>query len=83
MDEFSMIETLFRPVTLGDRAALSLTDDAALLDLPIGAQQVVTCDALVAGVHFFADDPPDRDETGAYRINFRGKGWKKIGYESD
>ncbi len=37
---------------------MGLRDDAALIVTAPGCDQVVTADALVAGVHFFADDPP-------------------------
>lgn len=43
---------------LAGPAGLGLRDDAALIDVPDGFQLVTTVDALVAGVHFFADDPP-------------------------
>uniref|UniRef100_UPI0034D183B3 AIR synthase related protein n=1 Tax=Escherichia coli TaxID=562 RepID=UPI0034D183B3 len=45
-----------------------LTDDAAVL--PEGAGDlVVTKDMLVAGVHFFADDPPGMVARKALRVN--------------
>ena len=43
---------------LAGPAGLGLRDDAALLDVPQGYQLVTTVDAVVAGVHFFPEDPP-------------------------
>ena len=43
---------------LAGPAGLGLRDDAALIDVPDGFELVTTVDALVEGVHFFADDPP-------------------------
>src|SRR3546814_1142384 len=44
-----------------DPAARGLADDAAVLEVG-GAQLVITSDTIVAGVHFLADDPPERSE---------------------
>jgi thiamine-monophosphate kinase len=49
--------------------ALGLTDDAAMLTPPSGSDLVLTKDALVAGVHFFPDDPPDAVARKALRVN--------------
>jgi thiamine-monophosphate kinase len=49
--------------------ALGLTDDAAVLNPPDGSEVVVTVDAIVAGVHFFPDDPPDALARKALRVN--------------
>jgi thiamine-monophosphate kinase len=49
--------------------ALGLTDDAAVLTPPDGSEVVVTVDAIVAGVHFFADDPPEAVARKALRVN--------------
>ncbi len=46
------------PLAAGEAAARGLRDDAAFLNIPAGRELVVTTDALVAGVHFMADDPP-------------------------
>ena len=55
--EFALIARHFLP--LAGEGALGLSDDAALLDLPPGRQLVLAADAMVAGVHFLPDDPPD------------------------
>jgi thiamine-monophosphate kinase len=68
-DEFTLIARYFRPLTAGAEAALDLADDAALLDIPSGHRLVVTADALVAGVHFFAEDAPDLIARKMLRVN--------------
>ena len=59
LGEFDLIERLLRPLTRGYPGALNLTDDAALVRVPAGRELVVAKDAMVADVHFLADDPPD------------------------
>jgi thiamine-monophosphate kinase len=56
LSEEDMIALWLAP--LAGPAGLGLRDDAALVDVPDGFQLVTTVDALVSGVHFFADDPP-------------------------
>jgi thiamine-monophosphate kinase len=53
--EFDIIARYFAP--LAGPAGLGLLDDAALISPPDDHDLVVTTDALVADVHFFADDP--------------------------
>lgn len=67
--EFGLIADLFEPLATGFPGALNLRDDAALLDLPAGHRMVITTDALVAGVHFLPDDPPDLVARKAVRVN--------------
>ena len=55
--EFGLIARHFRP--LAGPGALDLLDDAAVLMPPPGQELVITTDAIVAGVHFFSDDPAD------------------------
>ena len=59
LDEFGEIARLFAPLTGGAPEALGLLDDAAVLRPSPGEELVVTADALVAGVHFLPDTPPD------------------------
>jgi thiamine-monophosphate kinase len=68
-DEFTLIARYFRPLTAGSPGALDLSDDAALLDVPAGQRLVITADALVAGVHFFAEDAPDLIARKMLRVN--------------
>lgn len=45
---------------LAGPGGLGLLDDAALIECDAGRRLVVTADALVAGVHYLPDDPPER-----------------------
>jgi thiamine-monophosphate kinase len=65
--EFSLIGRHFRP--LAGPGALDLRDDAALLIPPPGRELVLTVDAMVAGVHFLPDDPPDLVGRKLLRVN--------------
>lgn len=65
--EDEIIARLFAPVA--GEGGLGLRDDAACITPPTGAQLVLTCDALVAGVHFFPDDPPRCVARKALRVN--------------
>src|SRR5262249_36093930 len=65
--EDDLITRYFAP--LAGPAGLGLRDDAALVRPPTGRDLVLTCDALVAGVHFFADDPPAAIARKALRVN--------------
>lgn len=66
--EDRLIARLFEPIARHP-GALGLRDDAAFLDLPSGHRMVLTKDALIAGVHFFADDPPASIARKAMRVN--------------
>ena len=68
-DEFRLIAELFAPLAAGFPGALGLTDDAALLAAEPGSDTVVTVDAMVAGVHFLPDDPPDLIARKLVRVN--------------
>jgi thiamine-monophosphate kinase len=65
--EFSLIARHFRP--LAGPGALALKDDAALMMPPVGRELVLTADAMVAGVHFLPDDPPDLIGRKLLRVN--------------
>jgi thiamine-monophosphate kinase len=65
--EDSLIARYFRPLAT-DPGAFSLGDDAAILKAS-GDDIVVTTDAIVEGVHFIADDPPDTVARKALRVN--------------
>ena len=67
LTEDDLIAHYFAP--LAGPAGLGLRDDAALLEVPPDSALVVTADALVAGVHFFADDPPQAIARKALRVN--------------
>jgi len=68
-DEFQLIADLFAPLAAGFPGALGLRDDAAFLAAEPGMETVVTVDAMVAGVHFLADDPPDLIARKLVRVN--------------
>ena len=65
--EDSLIARYFKPLAT-DPGAFNLGDDAAVLK-PSGDDIVVTTDAIVEGVHFLADDPPDTVARKALRVN--------------
>ncbi|MDB5438698.1 MAG: thiL [Caulobacteraceae bacterium] len=82
-DEFDTIARLFSPLTLGHPGALDLLDDAAFLSPKLGFDLVLTKDALVEGVHFLADDPPDLVARKLLRVNLSdlaAKGAEPFGY---
>jgi thiamine-monophosphate kinase len=65
--EDSLIARYFRPLAT-DPGAFQLGDDAAILKA-LGDDIVVTTDAIVEGVHFLSDDPPDTIARKALRVN--------------
>lgn len=67
LSEDDLIARFFAPWASAD--AFALKDDAALATAPAGCELVVTVDALVAGVHFFSDDPPAAIAKKALRVN--------------
>ena len=62
-----MIARYFQPLAT-DPGAFGLTDDAAVLQAR-GEDVVVNTDAIVEGVHFLPDDPPDTIARKALRVN--------------
>lgn len=67
--EFALIDELLKPLARGFPGALGLTDDAALVDVPAGRSLVIAKDAIVAGVHFFKDDPAETVAQKLLRVN--------------
>src|SRR6476469_8987680 len=65
--EDSLIARYFKPLA-SDPGAFGLNDDAAMLKGQ-GGDIVVTTDAIVEGVHFLPDDPPDTVARKALRVN--------------
>ncbi|MCQ4158960.1 thiamine-phosphate kinase [Roseomonas sp. GC11] len=65
--EFSLIARHFAP--LAGPGALGLLDDAALLTPPANRELVLAADAMVAGVHFLPDDPPETLGRKLLRVN--------------
>jgi thiamine-monophosphate kinase len=81
LGEADLIARYFAP--LAGPAGLGLRDDAALLRPSAGEDLVLTTDALVAGVHFFADDPPGSIARKALRVNLSdlaAKGARPLGF---
>ncbi len=79
--EDELIARYFAPIA--GAAGLGLKDDVARLTPPPGRDLVVTVDALVAGVHFFADDPADLIAAKALRVNLSdlaSKGAEPLGF---
>ncbi|CAJ0869347.1 thiamine-monophosphate kinase [freshwater sediment metagenome] len=78
--EDELIARLFAPIA--GPAGLGLTDDAALLQAS-SEPTVATVDMLVAGVHFFPDDPPALIAKKALRVNLSdlaAKGAEPVGF---
>jgi thiamine-monophosphate kinase len=65
--EDSLIARYFKPLVT-DPGAFGLTDDTAILKA-LGEDIVVTTDAIVEGVHFLPDDPPNTIAKKALRVN--------------
>jgi thiamine-monophosphate kinase len=65
--EDSLIARYFRPLAT-DPGAFGLDDDAAIIKAQAD-DIVVTTDAIVEGVHFLSDDPPDTLARKALRVN--------------
>jgi thiamine-monophosphate kinase len=67
LGEFERIRRFFAP--LAGPGGLGLTDDAALVDCAAGERLVVTTDAIVEGVHFLPEDPPELVARKLLRVN--------------
>jgi thiamine-monophosphate kinase len=81
-EEDRLIARYFRPLAT-DPGAFGLQDDAAILTPPPGCDLVLTTDGVIAGVHFFANDPPDHIGRKALRMNLSdlaAKGARPTGF---
>lgn len=67
--EFELIARHFAPLSRGFPGAHNLKNDIAVLAPPAGYELIVKTDAVVAGVHFLPDDPPDLVARKALRVN--------------
>jgi thiamine-monophosphate kinase len=79
--EDDLIARFFAPMAAPE--GLGLLDDAAIVTPPAGTDLVVTTDAVVAGVHFFADDSAGAVARKALRVNLSdlaAKGAKPVGF---
>jgi thiamine-monophosphate kinase len=80
--EDRLIARHFRPLAKHP-GAFGLADDAAVLTPPPGHDLVLTTDGVIAGVHFFLDDPPADIARKVLRMNLSdlaAKGAKPIGF---
>jgi len=80
--EFALIAQLFAPLADAP-GAFGLLDDAAVIAPRAGHELIVTTDAVVEGVHFLADDPPELIAKKALRVNvsdLAAKGAEPLGY---
>ena len=81
LGEFARIARFFAPLALP--GGLKLRDDVALIAGRSGEQYVLKTDAIVEGVHFFADDPPADIARKLLRVNLSdlaAKGAIPVGY---
>jgi thiamine-monophosphate kinase len=67
LGEFGRIRRFFAP--LAGPGGLGLIDDAALVDCLPGRRLVVTVDAMVEGVHYLPEDPPELVARKLLRVN--------------
>ena len=80
--EEHLIARYFRPLATAP-GAFGLADDAAIVTPPPGCDLVLTTDGVIAGVHFFPDDPPGDIARKALRMNLSdlaAKGATPIGF---
>ena len=80
--EDRLIARFFKPLATHP-GALGLTDDAAFIAPPPGCDLVLKTDAIIGGVHFFADDPPEQVARKALRVNLSdlaAKGARPLGF---
>jgi thiamine-monophosphate kinase len=81
LGEFDLIARYFAPLSAGAPGAFNLTDDAA--EIAISGSMIISCDAIVEGVHFLATDPLTTVAQKALRVNLSdmaAKGAKPTGW---
>jgi thiamine-monophosphate kinase len=67
--EFDLIARYFAPLAAGFPGAAGLKDDLAVVRPSSGCELATTVDAMVEGVHFLSDDPPDTIARKVLRAN--------------
>ena len=80
--EDRLIARYFAPLATHP-GALGLSDDAAFIKPPPGTDVVLKTDAIIGGVHFFAEDAAHDVARKALRVNlsdFAAKGAKPLGF---
>ncbi len=60
MAEHSRIARYFAPLAAGEPGSFALTDDAALLTPPTGAQLIITTDSVIEGIHVLPAATPEQ-----------------------
>src|SRR6516165_1576459 len=81
LGEFERIARFFAP--LAAPGGRGLADDVAVIDGPDGEEYVLKTDAIVEGIHFLPNDPPELVAKKLLRVNLSdlaGKGAVPIGY---
>lgn len=81
--EFETIARYFAPLAAGAPGAFGLQNDAAVFSVSAGCEAVVTVDAMIAEIHFLADDPPDHVARKLLRVNLSdlaAMGARPLGY---
>jgi len=81
LSEDDLIARFFAPLAAPE--GFGLKDDVARLAPRAGEELALKADAIVAGVHFFPDDPPDAIARKALRVNLSdlaAKGARPIGF---
>jgi len=82
-DEFEWIARVLRPLAKNAPEAFDLADDAAAIASRVGYDLILTKDAIVEGVHFLPDDPPELIARKLLRVNLSdlaAKGAEPYGY---
>ena len=77
-----LIARYFEPLAR-HAGAFGLEDDAAAIEPPAGCDLVLKADGIIAGVHFFSDDPPETIGKKALRVNLSdlaAKSAKPLGF---
>ncbi len=69
LGEFDLIGQLFKPLASASPGALGLSDDAAVIKPEADTEIVIAKDAMIEGVHFLPDDPPETVSGKLLRIN--------------
>jgi len=83
MDEFSIIEKFFKPLTAQGGPALNLENDTAVYSPPDGFDLILTKDAMIEGVHFLKGTDPSKVARKLLRVNLSdlaAAGAKPVGY---
>lgn len=83
MDEFALIDKIFRPLAKKGAPAFNLENDTAIYSPPRGFDLVFTKDVLIEAVHFPADSKPDvaaRRLLAANLSDLAAAGAKPVGY---